>query len=165
MSKPYSINYGLMVKQELLNEIHSTTTNVRRLSRHVDHLTRNLPINIETLPLDLDHADFSDWFFSRLVQLKKFSILKTYTSKIEKLYQELGSHYNVIYTIYANERKQTWIRDLLELSPLPLSTKTYQKSQYHYKQFAQLIHELLVQLDTFEKYFAIQPNEDLLTYC
>lgn len=164
MSKPYFLKYGLMVKQELLNEIHVTSKNLHRLARSIEHLTSNFPVNIQILPQDIHHAKFSEWFSSRLIQLKKFSALKVYTDKLQALYSELQPHYSAIYDIYSTERKQTWIRSILHLSSLPLPVKTRKESQIHYKQFAKIIQELLFQLDRLEKCLAIQPNEDLLTY-
>lgn len=164
MCKPNYMNYSLVVKHELLNEMHCATTSHKRLNRRIKHMVHNLPIDLETMPADLDHSEFSVWFIGRSLQFKKFPELQNYIIKIELLYKELHPIYQQIFSIYSKEKKSSYLKTLLDINVSSVGKKDQKKGQQLFKHFEQLSDAMLISLDTLERNIAIHSHEKLLAF-
>lgn len=164
MCKPNYMNYGLIIKQELLNEMHCATTSHKRLNRRMNHLVNNLPIDLKTMPADLDNSEFGVWFLGRSLQFKKFPELQNYIIKIELLYKELHPMYQQIFSIYSKEKKSSYLKTLLDINSSSVAKKDQKKGRQLLKHFEQLSNSMLIALDTLERNIAIHSNEKLLAF-
>ncbi|MDD2830039.1 MAG: hypothetical protein PHW18_10735 [Sulfuricurvum sp.] len=164
MCKPQFTNYGLIIKQQLLNEMHCATTAHKRLNRRIKHMADNLPVDVTTIPQDLNNSEFSKWFFGRSVQFKKFPELKKYVLNIELFYNELQPIYQEIHSTYTKEIKSSYLKTLLGLNPSVITKKDQQKIQQLFSRFEQLSDSIITALNTLEGHIAIHPNEKLLVF-
>ncbi|MDD5052496.1 MAG: hypothetical protein PHO27_07175 [Sulfuricurvum sp.] len=161
MCKPNFLSYGLIIKKQLLNEMHDASVSHRRFARQIDHLVHGLPINVKTLPATLNESVFSEWYYGRFIQLKKFTRLQKYTRNIQEIYKELDVVYQTIHSIYTTQPKNTWIHSVMNQQA---RSKEYKNLQQHYSHFETLSKELLLQLNMLENMLAIQPIEEHLLY-
>lgn len=163
LSKPHYITYGIELKKQILNETHSAKMAHKRWVRRVNHLVNNLPVDIQTIPIDSKKSQFGVWLYSSGMKCKKIPQLTDYIHQIEYLHIQLHHKYQKVHTIYSSGLNRSWLMSMLIPSRNVISLQKQKTAQRYFNDIEKLSHALLTLLDLFERHLAIQANAILLT--
>lgn len=161
MSNQNFANYGVILKKQMLNETHNARKAHTQWLRKVNHLVSNLPVDINTLPTDLTKTPFGQWLHSSGMKYKQIAQLEYYISLIDFLYSEIHTSYLKIHTIYSTDTKLSRLKKILIPAHKKVSGRKLEIAQFYMNDIKNLSEELLIFLNYFEKYLAIQDNEEL----
>lgn len=155
-------HYGIMIKKQMLNDTHRAKIAHKRWLRRVQHLVENLPVDINTLPVDAKKSEFAQWFYTSGIKCKQIPQLEYYVSLIDFLYNEMHKSYLKIHTLYTAESNSSKLSMLFSPSKRKISAKELRIAQFYLNDIENLSSELLKFIDLFERHLAIQANENLI---
>lgn len=155
-------NYGVMIKKQMLNDMHRAKIAHKRWLRRVKHLVDNLPVDIKTLPVDAKKSEFAQWFYTSGIKCKQIPQLEYYVSLIDFLYSEMHTSYLKIHSLYTADTNSSKLVNILIPSKRKLSAKQLRIAQFYLNDIENLSNELFKFIDLFERHLAIQANENLI---